>query len=237
MCSTTVLLSLALKYYYTRSISHLLATIRSAKQPVDFIQSRERSTEGTFAEYGLLLIVHAEPTFLTFVPFQSIITARWIALLIELNLSIITPLADTRDSIEDSPLENAILEFDDHRLHLLRFIEYIPAVFRRWCSSDARKNHVLTLWLPRWSYTTGYGFSCGTTVVIGDRSSWTSYNCKNWMKIDSWGILNITDKQKILWNKKCPIERLNIFIRTSIKKWERVLHLTVHCVCVHIFEG
>ena len=31
------------------------------------------------------------------------------------------------------------------------------------------------------------------TLVVGDRSAWT-YNCKNWMKIDSLGILNIIDK-------------------------------------------
>ena len=96
----------------------------------------------------------------------------------------------------------------------------------------------LTFWLPRWSNMTGHGFSCDATVVIGDRSAWTSYNCKNWMKIGRWGIFNIIDKYKIPWNKKCPTEQLNIFIRTSIKeKWEQILHLTVHCVGIHIFEG
>ena len=44
---------------------------------------------------------------------------------------------------------------------------------------------VLTLWLPRWSYMTGHGFSCDATVVITDWNVWTSYNCKNCMKIDS----------------------------------------------------
>ena len=32
------------------------------------------------------------------------------------------------------------------------------------------------------------------TLVIGDRSAWTSDNCENSMKIDSQGILNITNK-------------------------------------------
>ena len=42
----------------------------------------------------------------------------------------------------------------------------------------------------------------------------------------------------MLWNKKYLIERLNIFIRTSIeRKWEQILHLAVHCVCMQIFEG
>lgn len=43
----------------------------------------------------------------------------------------------------------------------------------------------LTLWLQRWSYTTGHGFSCDVTVVIVDLSASTSYDCTNCMKIDS----------------------------------------------------
>ena len=42
----------------------------------------------------------------------------------------------------------------------------------------------LTLWLPRGSHMI-HGFSCDTTVVIGDRSASTSYNCKN-LIIDSF---------------------------------------------------
>ena len=43
-----------------------------------------------------------------------------------------------------------------------------------------------TLWLPRWSNMTGHGFSCDATVVIGDRSAWTTYNHKNFFFIWRW---------------------------------------------------
>ena len=50
------------------------------------------------------------------------------------------------------------------------------------------------------------------------------------MKIDSQGILNINRRYFEIKSER-PIEQLNIFIRTSIKKkWEQILHLTVHCV-------
>ena len=51
--------------------------------------------------------------------------------------------------------------------------------------SSLELENYLTLWLPRWSNVTCHGFSCDATVAIGDRSVWTSYNCNNWMKIDS----------------------------------------------------
>ena len=50
---------------------------------------------------------------------------------------------------------------------------------------DNPLSKALKLWLPHWSYMTGHSFSCDNTVVIGNRSAWTSSNCNNYMKIDN----------------------------------------------------